>query len=252
MTVITADENAATDMRGRVEEVFTDPSVRSLAQAAERGRVQDMEKLLAQGVEVNAAGRFGITPLWWAIRTKSKKGFAFLLTHGACPNPKVSTITVMEMAAGYEDSYYLETILPYKPDLGRVGGEGRRTPLEAAIFYNRRHHLELLIKAGADLNSDDRGSLPLEQAVYDASYDLVYILLQAGADPTAVFPPRSGSRGKNRLVVSIAGRRIDPDDEMYVWRERVIAFLNERGIPAHKPDNEGPRTKPLPATEPRK
>ncbi len=163
-----SDMDEPTDMRGRADEVFADSRVRSLAEAAERGDVRDMERLLTQGVDVNAAGRFGITPLWWAIRTRSKKGFSFLLAHGACPNPKVSTITVMEMAAGYEDSYYLETILPYKPDLGRVGGDDNRTPLETAIFYYRRHNLELLIKAGADLNTDDRGSTPLEQAVGQA------------------------------------------------------------------------------------
>jgi ankyrin repeat protein len=240
-------EEGSTDMRGRASEMFPDATVRALAEAAERGDVRGIDRLLKQGVDVNATGRFGVTPLWWAIRTHNRASFAYLLAHGAQPNPSVESVTVMEMAAGYEDSAFLETVLPYKPDLGRVGGKKNETALETAIIYRRTHNLELLIKAGADLNLDDMGQIPMEGAARGrASYDYVYMMLQAGADPTKVHPPLSGNRGKNRLAVTIHNRIIDPNSEAYEWRERVIRFLKAKGIEAEKPPEEGPRTKPLP------
>jgi hypothetical protein len=241
-----AQEDGVTDLRGRASEIFSDPQVRALAEAAEKGNTHKMERLIKQGVNVNGTGRFGVTPLWWAIRTKNKTSFSYLLAHGAQPNPKVDTITVMEMAAGYEDSGYLEAVLPYKPDLGRVGSENNNTPLETAISQRQRHNLELLIKAGADLNTDDLGELPLELAAADADYDYVYLMLQAGADPTKMFTPKIGGPQKNRLATSISTRLIDPNCEEYEWRERVIAFLRARGIEANRPLKERPRTEPLP------
>ena len=92
--------------------------------------------------------------------------------------------------------------------------------------------MELLIKAGVDLNNDDLGETPLELAAGGADYDLVDLMLQSGADPTKIFPPKSGSRGMNRLAVNLANRLMDPNTDEYVWRERVIAFLKARGIEA--------------------
>ena len=236
------------NLEGRASEFFTDVKVRALAEGAEDGHVRGMEQLLKRGVEINATGRFGVTPLWWAIRTRNKIGFAYLLAHGARPNPPVETITVLEMAAGYDDSAFLETVLPYRPDLGRVGGKKNNTALETAIIQRRKRNLELLIMAGADLNLDDMGQAPMEQAAVGfASYEYVYLMLQAGADPMKVHPPLSGNRGKNRLVVAIHNRLIDPDSEAYEWRERVIRFLKTKGIDAERPPEEGRRTKPLPA-----
>ena len=245
-----AGMEGVTDMRGRASEIFAEPKLRALAEAAETGDVRNMARLLKQGVDVNATGKFGATPLWWSIRTLNKTGFAYLLAQGAQPNPPVETITVMEMAGGYEDSSFLEAVLPYKPDMGRVGGKKNHTALETAIIYRRKLNLELLIKAGADLNLDDMGLTPMERAAGGfASYDYVYLMLQAGADPTLVFPVTSGSRGKNRLTMTIKNCLIDPDSEQYEWRERVIRFLKNRGIEAERPaqDKEGVRTKSLPA-----
>ena len=114
-----------------------------------------MDRLLKQGANINATGKFQVTPAWWAIRTRNKTGFAYLLAHGAQPNPPVETITVMEMAASYEDSVFLEAVLRYKPNLGRVGTNLNHTPMEAAITYERLHNLELLIAAGANLDNND-------------------------------------------------------------------------------------------------
>ena len=152
----------------------------------------------------------------------------------------------MEMAASYEDSVFLEAVLRYKPNLGRVGTNLNHTPMEAAITYERLHNLELLIAAGANLDNNDRGKTPVQMAANANRYDYVYLMLQAGANP-AITIPSGPNASQNSLAWSINHGRVDPDSDVYVWRERLIAYLKTKGIVAEKPSDEKKRTKPLPA-----
>src|SRR2546428_3252830 len=68
-------------------DVFGDgTSALALAKAAGRGDVKEINRLIAEGVSVNAVGKQGITPLWWALWTKNYEGFSALLDKGANPN----------------------------------------------------------------------------------------------------------------------------------------------------------------------
>jgi ankyrin repeat protein len=225
----------------RAGEAFSDPQARALAEAAARGNSREMERLVKAGADVNAKGSLGITPAWWAIRNRNKAGFAWLLEHGADPNPDVDSITVLEMAAGYEDTAFLETALKYKPDIDKAGRYTGHTPLSTAVMYSRRRNIELLINAGVNLD-EDRGQSPLSYAAGQARYEYVYQMLQAGADNG-----RISRNGLLALATTIGNRLIDPNTEAYEWRERVIRFLRNKGIEAHPPANESKRTKPLPA-----
>jgi len=235
-----------TDISGRASEGFSDPKALALAEAAERGNVRTMERLVKEGADVNYAGRLGITPAWWAIRNRNKQGFAWLLAHGANPNPVVQTITIMEMAAGYADSEFLEIALPYKPNLNRVNYATYKSPIDTAIEGRRQRNLELLIKAGADLNQKDQNS-PAAMAMALAFYDFALLMLQAGADTSRVIPA-GPNKGQNELAWMISNRIINPDTDAYEWRERVIRFLKTKGITAERPplSEEPARTKPLP------
>ncbi len=227
----------------KASDFFASPVSLALAEAAARGNIAEMTQLLKDGGEVDSPGRFGVTAAWWAVRTKSKNGFSFLLSRGANPNPDVDTITILEMAAGYEDSGFLETALSYRPAINRVGRSTGDAPIDTAITQNRTRNLELLIKARADLDIQaGSGGLPILQAIYAGRYDYVHMLLLAGANPDKVI-----AGGKVSLVNQISRRYVDPDSDAFVWRERVIRFLRSKGIEAHPPANEGKRTKPLPA-----
>ncbi len=67
-----------------LEIMFPDPQVRALAKAAGRGRIRKIDELFGRGVDVNARGTSGATPLFWAM--KNAKGFRRLLELGADPN----------------------------------------------------------------------------------------------------------------------------------------------------------------------
>jgi ankyrin repeat protein len=228
------------NVSGRAAEIFTDLRVRAIAEAGARGDVRALERLVKEGAPVDSPGRLGLTPAWWAIRNRNLKGFEWLLAHGARPNPDVESMTVMEMAAAYEDSAFLEIALRYKPDLNLVGRFTGKSPLNTAITYVRQRNLELLIGAGADLNQQ-LGGVPLLEAAFGGRFDYVYMLLKAGADPAI-----TAMESKVSLARAIEVRHIDPDSDAYEWRERVIVFLKTKGIVASKPSGEGARTKPLP------
>jgi ankyrin repeat protein len=226
----------------RANEIFLESHACELAEAAARGDVRRMEKLVKDGVSVDSKGLFDLTPAWWAIRNRNREGFAWLLAHGANPNPDVNSITTMEMAAGYEDSEFLQIALKYKPDLNLVSRYTHKSPLHTAIIYGRRNNLELLIKAGADLNQS-KGGFPLTRAAQSGCYDYVFLMLKAGADPAET----ATLKHQVSLQRAIEVRVIDPDKtDAYEWRERVIRILHEKGIEAHRPEREPARTKPLP------
>lgn len=58
------------DAGTRAETVFSAPAARHLAEAACAGDLARVDALLAEGADPNAAGRFGVTPLIWALTCK--------------------------------------------------------------------------------------------------------------------------------------------------------------------------------------
>lgn len=229
-----------TNVSSHAPEIFADFRTRVLAEAAARGDVSALERLVKEGADINASGVSGVTVAWWAIRSRGKEGFAWLLAHGANPNPDVKSITILEMAAGYDDPGFLEIALRHKPDLNRAGSYTARTPLQTAIVYSARKNFELLLSAGVNID-DDRGQSPLSFAAGQSRYEYVYLMLQAGVESGRVSP--SGLRA---LAKTIGNRSINPNSEAYEWRERVVRLLRGKGVEVHLPPNEGPRTKPRP------
>ena len=64
-------------------------------------------------------------------------------------------------------------------------GEGGRTALHRAAYKNHPAIAQILIDAGADIEAKDKkyGWAPLHEAASQGSIDVMRILLQAGADP---------------------------------------------------------------------
>ena len=235
---------AADKMNERAAEVFDDPQVLALARAGAKGDVAQIDSLLAAGANINGAGKLGITPAWWAAQNKNKAGYKHLLVCGANPSPIVKGLTILEMVASYEDSDFLKIALRFKPDLNQVGQVTRHVPIYKAISNVVEENVRLLIEAGADLNFEGTsGNLPIIYAARLGRYDFVLMMIKAGADPAKL----TESRGhKFSLAETIGDARLNPDGDLYVWRERVIALMRAKGIVVNRPTNEGTRTKPLP------
>lgn len=214
----------------KASDLFASARETALAEAAARGQMSRLKELFDQGVDVNARGKDGVTPLMWALVQGSKSGFKYLLEHGANPNLQTAQgDSVMRLGAMHEDSEYLALALKNKGDPNLVDPETGKTPLFAGMESLRPKNIHLLIEAGAKLDfSDLTGNTPMMRAAGVHRYDFVHAFLKAGADPAIE------NNWGNTLVYfiknSLAKNTIDPNHELYQWREKVIALLKEKGI----------------------
>ena len=211
-----------------LEYFYQDKRVIALAKAAARGRVDDVEKLVASGVDVNTIGKDGMTPLLWVLKEKNKKGFLCLLKYGADPNiPTKIGESVMSFSAMIDDSDYLRMVLKYggDPNLVNPVNKVNPTPIFRAIGQFNRNNVRALIDAGADLNyQDSSGETPLIFSAELNQWDIVYDLLTTGADYSI-----KDNTGYT-IVYSIENNNIDTENELYKWRQKVISFLRKRGV----------------------
>ena len=197
---------------GLKEPDFSDnPKAAKLCKAITKKNVAEMERLIADGAEVNAVSKDGITPLFFAFHfPRDPRPFACLLEHGADPNLPVnptciddlmisslSGASAVHLVAHGDYNRLFKTVFEHGGDANLRRdvslGQFSTTP-----FLMIRHdapdaveRMEFLVQCGANLN--DRfasGATKLIQSTnmnaagqhYDQSCRLALALLNAGAD----------------------------------------------------------------------
>ncbi len=225
------------------EDIFRDPKAVALAEAARRGDLAAMERLLKEGVDVNVRGKFGITPLFWAMAGNQPESFRFLLEHGADPNVRLHEIrelliaedsTLMHVLARWDDIRFLKLALAHGGDPNAVNKE-RMTPLFEAIEADSggpageegMEHVRLLVEAGADINFPGWQDLEFTPPMYAAmlnQYDVVWYLLQKGADY------RYRTKRGHSLGTEVVDSKVSRASDMYPYYQRVVNFLESHGI----------------------
>jgi len=127
---------------------------RAVADAAMRGDLTAVKKLIAQGADVNDAEGDGMTALHWAAE------------HG--------------------DSAMAATLLKAHANVKAVTHIGSYTPLHIASKAGSASVVRELIKAGSDVNAATTdGAAPLHFAAASGNADAVTALLDKGANPNA-------------------------------------------------------------------
>jgi len=231
--------NQSTD-RWRLSDFFSDTRVQALADAAGKGDINEIDRLVAEGVDINTAGKDGMTPLLWTLWHGSHGGFERLLEHGADPNRQHSNVdighgrSVTTIAACCPtDSFWLEAVLKHGGETNLVESEGDINhpnsvmfPIHRAVDSRRVENLDLLIRAGADLNSkaSSFGSTPLIYAATTVWYQGVFRLLEAGADYTI----KDDSGGSLADYAIDEPRPFTP--EVRYWKDKVLDFLENKGV----------------------
>lgn len=134
-------------------EIFSNPKLRQLAEVAQRGEVDEIKKLIAEGVNVNGRGKYGITPLYSAAQAGNKAGYKALLDHGADPNVIWTTgDTLMNITASSSpDPYFMRLALEHGGNPNLVAPRTGATPLLSAWTGTGKVNIPVLIKAGANL-----------------------------------------------------------------------------------------------------
>jgi ankyrin repeat protein len=218
------------------ESVFSDANVVKLVLAAEQGDIDAINVLIERGVDVNARGRYNVTPLLRSLVARNKAGYSALLGHGADPNILNDRgFAAVNTAALEEDPYWLREALEHGGNADLVN-EGNpffpgQTPLYYAISKNRSENAKLLIGAKADVNHKDATqSCPVLRAAEQGNYEIVLALLNAGAD--------FRQRDKAYDLVSWVSQRNENDfenEESRVWFRKTVQFLKDRGVKIELP-----------------
>ena len=156
---------------------FPDEQAEALVRAAAAGDVDAMKAAIEAGADVNFSGFEGIRPLFWAMFAENKAGFQALLDLGADASQEAKRrSTVIDIAAGADDSDYLLMLLDHGVDPNILLGKQDLPPIYTAIDQGRWPQLKLLLEYCYNLNWADEFAITaainaadiskLEMAVY--------------------------------------------------------------------------------------
>jgi len=217
------------------KDYFTDAKVVALAKAAQRGDVAEIDRLVAEGVDVNSKGKGGITPLWFPITTSNKKGFRRLLEHGADPNiqDEEGDSVIHLVARAPDDSEWLEMVLEHGGDpnlvdpIDTIDSYKNTTPLFRAIDSRNLRNVKLLVNAGANV---DHQNIRLETPAMEATgyrwYRAVYLLLETGSDWRV-----KNKNGQDLAFFCFMNGPPNKDfREDYEYYFKVLDFLRDKGV----------------------
>jgi ankyrin repeat protein len=216
-----------------LETMFPDLQMRALAKAAGDGNIRKIEQLVKEGVSVNARGTQGVTPLYWARR--NYKGFKRLLELGADPNVVYADgNSVMHAATELRDRRILRAALEHGGNPNLVSGDSmRQTPIFDAMLPGV-DMVDILLQHGADINARESfDSTPVLSAAKIGDYEMVYHLLERGADYS--LKDANGSDLASLVATDVG--KIRPGTKWAKRHEKVIAWLKAKGveIPASPP-----------------
>jgi ankyrin repeat protein/predicted Ser/Thr protein kinase len=179
------------------ESVVDAPLVKAIAE----GRLDDAKNLIAQGADVNAATKDGLTPLMQAA-----EGSAYL------PNNTVAVAMLLEQQV----------------DVDAADKRGR-TALDHAVSEGKIESVRLLLdhKANPNAKASD-GSTPLLTAVTYGKVDILKLLLEHGANIEA-----ADAQGNTALLIAAEGTAYLPNNaplvELLLAKGAAIEAQDSRG-----------------------
>jgi hypothetical protein len=233
------------------DDYFTDKKVLALCNAGHDGDIKEIDKLLAEGANINHRGKDGVTPLYWVLISKrktkkTKEGFKYFLEKGADPTMVVGKYgrTLLGYAAMYKDTDYLKMALESGIENVDLEKEDttRETPLLSANLAGRFESFKLLLDYGADIEwRRPSGESPLIEVSSSDGWKYSWELLQRGADYTV----DTGGHEGSDFIFAIENLTYRPSvraKKGFVtdYRKLCVEFLREKGVEVNPwmPENE--------------
>ena len=218
VTLIQAAGCSEVSVSGKTaKDVFQDPQTLALVEAACDGDIPKIDALVTQGANVNATGYEDTSVLAWTMQCRNYKGIERLLDLGASPNYKMDGgDSPTWLAAGSSDHHFLPLMLEHggNPNIW----SGADSALMIAIEQGRDENINLLIKAGVDLNAHNAvGFSAADAALAIGRLDYVCKLLENGYS----FQLQQLANG---LV------RFGKSSPYYSYKLTALALLAKKGI----------------------
>ncbi|MBT5717433.1 MAG: hypothetical protein HOI70_11020 [Opitutae bacterium] len=153
---------------GHLGQTLIDQANQSIFQAIAKNDIKSVMQSVQQGALINAADRFGHTPIHYAAYKGNPRIVDYLLNKGGNPN---------------------------------IQGRHKSTPLHSAAWGKNMQVLELLLEDGANVNArTDEGETPGMTAALRGEKEMLEILFALSADPHA-----KDIHGTNMLDLAAAG-----------------------------------------------
>ncbi|TMW58628.1 hypothetical protein Poli38472_010187 [Pythium oligandrum] len=205
----------------------------ALHYAAMKNEVEIAKTLLSRQASVHAKSvRNALTPLHFAADKDSRNAAVFLVENGADVNaPDKNGRTPLHSAASSDSSEVAKFLLENGAEVDAVNKLGE-TPLHYSATSNRGVVADVLLKKGASVNvKSKRGRTPLHEAAAQCRGRLVRLLLRNGADVTSL--DEDGNSPLRCLAIRALGDNRVLDEEL-----RMLYRLMSAGSPWTDEDDE--------------
>jgi uncharacterized protein len=218
-----------------------------IADAASKGNVAEIQRLLKSGADVNAQQADGATALQWAAYRGDAPLAELLLKAGAKPGlANHNGATPLWLAAAHGDAVVIKALLKGGADANESLPLGRR-PLMLAARSGNVDAVRALLEHGADVNASEteRGTTALMQAADQGHADVLKELIRHGANAAAVSKPvlrdgRSAALGNandpRRAVrqqnISVLCEAEKPDLEQVRIQRVLLIGTSQKDLPA--------------------
>lgn len=158
-----------------------------LDHAIEKDSIEEIKRLIGEGVDINGRPGSFVSPLYRAVVRGNRDIVEILLAARADPNGNSRWETTLEAALKYNFLDIAKLLLVAGADVDQLqASPDRQTPLQFAVKKKSAEMVKLLLDVGADANrrgGNKNDGTALTIAVSSGSVEIVTLLLAAGADP---------------------------------------------------------------------
>ena len=189
----------------KAPEYFDDPVASDFCEFIEIGDLEAVEHIVQNEIDINYVGKYGLTPLTWALQHRCWNLIPTLLEHGADPDARVTKeIMLYRLQMRKGDSFLIasarnqqfdlfSTAIPYSSNINQKDDDGYGIlPIYIVCSFllkdgpppgRHTQMLDKLIKNGVDVNARHKnGQTALHLALHNHR-NFVTLLLNRGADP---------------------------------------------------------------------